>query len=159
MYLLFKLLHVVAVILFLGNIITGLFWKFHAEGTRDAKIIAHTFEGITRSDRWFTMPAVFLILAAGIPAAVIGKLPILGTGWILWSIVLFTISGLAFGMKVAPLQVEIAKLARAAEAAGKMDWDRYHKLVRSWEWWGLVAVLTPGAAVVLMVLKPTLPAL
>jgi hypothetical protein len=31
--------------------------------------------------------------------------------------------------------------------------------VRSWELWGAVAVLTPIAAVVLMVLKPALPAL
>jgi uncharacterized membrane protein len=74
MYLFLKLLHIIAVVLFLGNIITGLFWKFHAEGTRDARIIAHTFEGISRSDRWFTMPGVLLILAAGIPAAIIAKL-------------------------------------------------------------------------------------
>jgi uncharacterized membrane protein len=158
MYLLFKLLHIVAVVLFLGNIITGLFWKIHAEGTRDAKIIAHTFEGITRSDRWFTLPGVALILAAGIPAAVIAELPLLGTGWILWSIVLFTVSGLAFQFQVAPLQVQIARLARAAGGGG-LDWDAYHRLVRRWELWGLLATLTPLAAVVLMVLKPNLPAL
>jgi uncharacterized membrane protein len=159
MYLLFKLLHIIAVILFLGNIVTGLFWKFHAEGTRDPKIIAHAFEGITRSDRWFTMPATFIILGAGIGAAIIGKLPILGTGWIFWSIVLFSISGLAFGFKVAPLQVQIAKLARAAGDKGDLDWKQYHKLVRAWEIWGSVALLTPAAAVVLMVLKPQLPGL
>ncbi len=159
MYLLFKLLHIIAVILFLGNIITGLFWKFHAEGTRDPKIIAHAFEGITRSDRWFTMPSIFVILGAGFGAAIIGKFPILGTGWILWSIVLFIISGLAFGIQVAPLQVQIAKLARAAGNTDKLDWEQYHKLVRVWEIWGAVALLTPAAAVVLMVLKPQLPAL
>lgn len=158
MYLLFKLLHIIAVVLFLGNIITGLFWKFHAEGTRDAKIIAHTFEGITRSDRWFTIPGVVIILVGGIGAAIVGKLPILGTGWIFWSIVLFAISGLAFQFGVAPLQVQIAALARAGEN-GKLDWTRYHALVRAWELWGLVAVLTPVAAVVLMVLKPQLPGL
>src|SRR3972149_953706 len=126
MYLAFKLLHITAVILFLGNIITGLFWKFYAEGTRDPKIIAHTFEGIMRSDRWFTLPGVMLILAGGIGAAIIGRLPILGTGWVFWSIVLFTISGLAFMLKVAPLQVQIAKLAREAGENGALDWKRYH---------------------------------
>ena len=159
MYQLFKVLHILAVVLFLGNIITGLFWKYHAERTRDPKIIAHTFEGITLSDRWFTIPGVLLILAAGIPAAIIGKFPILGTGWILWSIVLFTISGLAFSFKVAPLQAQIAKLARAAADSGKLDWARYHALARAWEIWGSVATLTPLAAVVLMVVKPQLPAL
>jgi uncharacterized membrane protein len=156
MYLLFKLLHIVAVVLFLGNIITGLFWKFHAEGTRDPKIIAHTFEGISRSDRWFTIPGVILILIGGFGAAILGKFPILGTGWIFWSIVLFTISGLAFQFRIAPLQERIATLARAG---GEFDWNQYHALARSWEIWGAVATLAPVIAVVLMVVKPQLPGL
>ena len=159
MYLLFKLLHVIAVILFIGNIITGLFWKIHAEGTRDPRIIAHAFEGITRSDRWFTLPGVLIIVVTGSIAAVVARLPILGTGWILWSIGLFIISGLAFSFRVAPLQVKIANLARAAGESGKMDWKDYHSMARAWELWGLLSTLTPVAAVVLMVLKPQLPAL
>jgi len=158
-YLLFKLIHVIAVILFLGNIITGLFWKFHADGTRDPKVIAHAFEGIIRADRWFTIPGVIAIVVAGVGAAIWGHFPILGTGWIFWSIVLFAISGLAFSFKVAPLQVRIANLARAGMETKQMDWDLYHTLSRSWEFWGLVALVTPVAAVVLMVLKPNLPAL
>jgi len=158
-YLLFKLIHVIAVILFLGNIITGLFWKFHADGTRDPKVITHAFEGIIRADRWFTLPGVVAIVAAGIGAAIQGHFPILGTGWIFWSIVLFAVSGIAFTWKVAPLQVRIVNIARAGIDSGQMDWNLYHALSRSWEIWGLIAVGTPIAAVVLMVLKPALPAL
>jgi len=158
-YLLFKLIHVVAVILFLGNIITGLFWKFHADGTRDPKVIAHAFEGIIRADRWFTIPGVIAIVATGAGAAIWGRFPILGTGWIFWSTVLFIISGIAFTWKVAPLQVRIVNLARAGMETKQMDWVLYHRLSRAWEVWGLVALLTPVAAVVLMVLKPNLPAL
>jgi len=158
-YLILKLLHVIAVILFLGNIITGLFWKFHADRTRDPKIIVHAFEGIIRADRWFNIPGVVVIILAGGGAAIIGHFPILGTGWILWSTILFSISGLAFAWKVAPLQVRIVNLARAAIGTDQMDWDLYHSLSRAWEFWGLVAVLTPVAAVILMVLKPNLPAL
>jgi uncharacterized membrane protein len=158
-YLILKLLHVIAVILFLGNIITGLFWKFHADGTRDPKVIAHAFEGIIRADRWFTIPSIILIILAGVGTAIVGKFPILGTGWIFWSIVLFTISGIAFSAKIAPLQVRIRNLALAGNEAGRMDWNLYHTLSRSWEIWGLVAIFTPVAAVVLMVLKPSLPGL
>ncbi len=158
-YLLLKLIHVVAVILFLGNIITGLFWKFHADGTRDPKVIAHAFEGIIRADRWFTIPGVIAIVVSGAGAAIQGRFPILGTGWIFWSIVLFIISGIAFSLKVAPLQVRIFNMARAGMESGQMDWNLYHALSRSWEIWGLLALLTPVAAVVLMVLKPNLPAL
>lgn len=158
-YLIFKFIHIIAVVLFLGNIITGLFWKFHADGTRDPNIIAHTFKGIIRADRWFTNPSVIVITLMGILAAVRAKLPILGTGWIFWSIVLFTISGIAFSVKVAPLQRKIQDLALEGAHKGEMDWDLYHRLSRSWEFWGLVAMISPLGALALMVIKPALPGL
>ncbi len=159
MYLVVKLLHILAVVLFLGNIITGLFWKVHAERSGDPRLIAHTFEGITRSDRLFTIPGVVVIVATGTWNALSGGFPILGTGWILWSLVLFTISGAVFMIWVAPLQRRIAKFASAAASASQFDWPRYRSMARTWELWGLVAVLTPLVALVLMVLKPQLPAL
>ena len=153
MYLVLKAVHVLAVVLFLGNIVTGLFWKAHADRTGDPRIIAHTLDGIIRSDRWFTIPGVILITASGIAAAILGGLPILGTPWIWQSLVLFGISGLAFGFRVAPLQV---RLRDAALEAGRGEWDdaRYRRLSRRWELWGAVATLTPLGALALMVLKP-----
>lgn len=106
-YFVWKLLHIVSVILFLGNITTGLFWATHARRTRDFAVIALTFDGIIRSDRWFTIPGVIGIIVAGIAMAVKANLPILGTGWILWSIALFAIAGTVFGIWVAPLQREL----------------------------------------------------
>jgi uncharacterized membrane protein len=158
LYLVLKLVHIIAVILFLGNIITGLFWKYHADLTRDPRLIAHAFEGISRSDRWFTIPGAILITAAGFATAIIGGFPILGTGWILWAIVLFTISGLVFGIWVAPLQVRITRLAREGAEQGEFNWEQYRALAHTWEMWGLLALLTPLAAVALMVIKPALPA-
>jgi len=158
-YLILKLFHVIAVILFLGNIITGLFWKFHVERAKDPKSIMQVFDGIIRSDRLFTIPAIFVIIAAGVGAAIIGKLPILGTGWIFWSIVLFTISGLAYTFRVAPLQVKILKVAQAGIESGQFDWAQYRTLSHAWDAWGLAAMLAPIAAVVLMVLKPAVPGL
>ena len=154
MYLAIKTLHVLAVVLFLGNIITGLFWKAHGDRTADPRIIAHTLEGIIRSDRWFTIPGVVLIVGFGVAAAIIGRLPILGTGWIWQSIALFTVSGLAFMLQVAPLQRRLRELASVGLGGGAWDQVAYHRLSRRWEFWGLVAVLTPLAALVLMVFKP-----
>ena len=158
MYLGLKLFHIAAVILFLGNIITGLFWKAHADRTGNPQVIAHTFEGIIRSDRWFTIPGAVAIILGGLGAAIVGGIPILSTGWILWSIVLFSLSGLAFSFRVAPAQTKLAVLARAGMESGQLDLVRYHALSRSWEVWGLFALLTPVAAVALMVFKPVLPA-
>jgi uncharacterized membrane protein len=154
MYLALKVLHVLAVVLFLGNIITGLFWKAHGDRTGDPRIIAHTLEGIIRSDRWFTLPGVLLILVFGVAAAIVGRLPILGTGWIWQSIALFAVSGLAFMLQVAPLQRRLRTLAASGIAGGSWDQATYHRLSRRWEFWGAVAILTPLAALVLMVYKP-----
>lgn len=156
-YLVWKLVHVLAVIAFVGNITTGILWKLHADRTRDPALIAHACAGLARSDRWFTMPGVFLIIIAGIAAAIVGHLPILGTGWILWSIVLFAISGLSFMSGVAPLQRRMHAIA-VAGVYGQMDWPAYEAATRAWNLWGMVALLTPLLAVVLMVLKPALAA-
>lgn len=126
---------------------------------RDPTIIAHVVTGIIRSDRWFTLPGVLGIIIAGVAAAMVGGFPILGTGWILWSIVLFTVSGLAFGLRVAPLQRRMAALALGATGDRPFDWSHYHRLSRQWEIWGLLALLAPVIALGLMVLKPQLPAL
>ena len=155
MYLSMKLLHIVAVIAFLGNIATGLFWHLHAARTRDPRLLAHTMGGIIRSDRLFTMPGVIVIIATGIIASIAGGFPILRTGWILWTLVLFAISGLAFMFFVAPMQRQLLALAQAGTAGG-FDYAGYHRRARIWEIWGAVALLTPAAGLVLMVLKPAL---
>lgn len=156
MYLVLKLLHVVAVILFLGNITTGVFWHLHAARTRDPKLLAHTMEGIIRSDRLFTIPGVVGIIVTGVAAAMHGNFPILGTGWILWTLVLFSISGLVFMLRVAPLQRQLRSLAEAGARSGSFDYARYHALAVRWELWGAAALVTPAAGLVLMVLKPPL---
>ncbi|HZD53257.1 MAG TPA: DUF2269 family protein [Woeseiaceae bacterium] len=157
-YLIWKLVHVVSVIMFVGNITTGVFWAAHAVRSEDFALIASTFDGIIRADRRFTTPGVVGLTIGGIAAAISGGLPILGTGWILWGIVLLLISGAAFGMRVAPLQREILRLAREGDAADEAR-QTFRRCYASWQFWGTVALLTPLIAVVLMVLKPGLPGL
>ena len=155
MYLIFKLLHVTAVIVFLGNIITGLFWHAHAARTRDPRLLAFTMDGIIRSDRIFTLPGVLAIIASGVAAAIHAGLPLLRTPWIFGTLILFAISGLAFGFQVAPLQRRLRAMAEAGATGGAFEYARYHALAVRWEIWGALALLTPLAGLVLMVLKPS----
>jgi uncharacterized membrane protein len=150
MYLIVKLLHITSVVIFLGNIITGLFWHAHALRTRDARLIAHVMGGIIRSDRWFTIPGVVVIIGTGVWLAILGGYPLLGTGWILWSLILFAVSGVAFMAQVAPLQKQLLGLAQTTP----FQLEGYVSLTKRWEVWGAIALLTPLAAMVLMVLKP-----
>ncbi len=154
-YLILKIVHICAVVIFLGNIITGLFWMGHAKKSKNLQIISYTMQGIIKSDKWFTIPGVIIILIGGIGAAIHGNLPLLRTGWIFWSIVLFTISGLAFAWKVAPLQQRIYKMTREALAKDKESfiWQEFQKQYMAWEIWGAVSLITPLAALVMMILK------
>ena len=74
-YPLLKLLHVAGVIIFLGNIIAGHFWIHLAMKSKDFNIIKHSIRGVMRSDKVFTIPAVIVIIVAGILAAVIWAYP------------------------------------------------------------------------------------
>ena len=81
-YALLKLIHVFAVIIFLGNIITGLYWMKKADKTNDLSIISFTMKGIISSDKLFTIPGVIIITIGGFSAAILGGVPLLRTGWI-----------------------------------------------------------------------------
>jgi uncharacterized membrane protein len=113
-YALSKLVHVVAVVLFLGNASHGLFWVAHAEKAGDPRIIGHAMQGVICADRWFTTPGVILIIASGIAAAITGGLKLLSVGWILGSIGMFSLSGLVFGLALAPLQRQIVSISASA---------------------------------------------
>ena len=167
MYLAMQFVHILSVIVFLGNIILAVFWKAHADRTRDPRLMAHALAGIIRSDRFFTMPGVTLLVVTGFGAAGIGKMSVFGTGWLFWSLVLVVISAVAYMAGVSPAQKKMAALAQIAAAAGagpsagpgEFDRERYDALTRSWNLWGTIALLAPLVAAALMVFKPSLPAL
>ncbi len=150
-YLILKLIHIVGVILFMGNITIGPFWKMHAERSQDPKKIADTFDGIIRADRLFTMPGVGIIIIFGLGTAMTGGYNLITTPWILWGMILIVISGAVFMAKVVPIQKKILALATDES---KFNWDEYKALAKQWDVWGSVATLAPYVALVLMVLKP-----
>jgi uncharacterized membrane protein len=151
MYLILKLVHVAGVVLFLGNITVGVFWKQFADRTRNALLMASTMDGIIKADRVFTIPGAVILLAGGLGTALVGGIPILSTGWLLWGLIAFILSGVAF----APLALTQRKLAVEAHAGDLREYDR---LSKSWNFWGLIALGLPVVAFVLMILKPALPA-
>ena len=152
-YLILVLIHVIAVIIFLGNITITPFWKLQAEKTKDRLHILNTWEGIIRADRFFTMPGVTILLVFGIGAALHGGFNLISTGWIFWSLIMYIISGVAFMVKVVPIQ---KKMVAFAKDESRFNWDEYQKLAKQWDIWGSLATITPWIAVIFMVLKPNI---
>ena len=78
----------------------------------------------------------------------------LRTGWIAWTLALLVVSGIVFMARVAPLQRELLAMAGEGARTGAFDFARYRARALAWEAWGAVALLTPVAGLVLMVVKP-----
>lgn len=151
LYLILKALHVIGVVLFLGNIITAIFWKAHGD-RGDLRSRAQALDGIIRADRVFTAPSVLIILATGVSLVLVGRIPFL-TPWILWSLVLFGLAGVTFGARVGPLQKKLLANVQAGKA-GKWNESEYLALSARWRFWGWTATVMPLLALILMVLKP-----
>jgi uncharacterized membrane protein len=152
-YFILVLIHVIAVIIFLGNITIAPFWKANAEKKKDRLIVLNAWEGIIRADKLFTMPGVVLLLIFGVGGALHGGFNLISNGWIFWSIILYIISSAIFMVKVVPIQKKIVALA-----GDKADfsWDVYYKLTKQWNVWGSIATIAPWIAVILMVIKPNI---
>jgi uncharacterized membrane protein len=150
-YLIFKLVHIIGVVLFLGNITVGVFWKTYADRSGNSAIMANTMDGIIAADRVFTIPGIVILVIGGFGAAIVGHVPVLSTGWLLWGFVAFILAGLAFG----PLSNAQRRIAVAAHAGNLQE---YEELSKGWNLWGTIALILPAIAFVLMILKPALPA-
>jgi len=150
-------LHVAAATLFVGNIAGGRFWAIRARRSGEPRVLAHTFTSLIAADVWLTTPAVLVLTVTGVVAAVRMGFPILGTGWILWSIVALSLSGVIFAARVMPLQKRIAR--SFDEAVRQGAGDSPGPLTERWSRWAHLSLLLAVVALVLMVAKPALPAL
>jgi hypothetical protein len=66
---------------------------------------------------------------------------------------LLTLTGVVWGARLVPTQLE---LLRIAEAAGALDRVSFRSALIRWSTWGVVATVLPILAVVAMTTKPTL---
>lgn len=152
-----RLLHVLAVVLFLGNLATSLFWAAHAHRTRDPRLIAHAFAGIRRADLWFTLPGAVGILVGGVAVALRLQLDVFGTGWILWGMGLLGIGLVVLATVRAGLQRDIHDELIGLDDTDDVAWSEHDLLYGYWRSWTLIGIAAPLLAVLLMVYRPPLP--
>src|SRR5688572_23859541 len=152
-YLALNTLHVLAVMLFLGSMIMGIFWKRWADRTRDPRIVAYTLEGLVRAYRWFTLPSAALLVLFGFGMVGLGEVS-LSFSWVILGITMITGSVAALVGWVAPVQQRMLALVRSGADAGSFDRASYARLTDQWQRWMVIATVAPIVAVALMVFKP-----
>ena len=150
-YLFLKSLHLVGVVIFVGNIVVTAWWKVMADRTRDPKIVAFAQRQVSLTDWVFTFTGVVLVGVGGIANASLHGMPI-STPWIAWGTALFAASGVIWIAILIPLQMKLARLAKGFASAREIP-ETYWRLERWWGVFGSVATLLPLINIVLMVFK------
>lgn len=147
--------HILAAILFVGNLITAAFWKMRADRSGNLETIALTARSVLQADNMFTGPGILVLLATGI--AMVGI-----TGWSrfqeLWlslALLLIIITGIIWAVVLLPTQKRMVRLAEESVAKGSLDQD-YQRASKKWAMFGGIATLLPIIILFLMVLKPTM---
>ena len=153
MYAVFKMIHILGVVVLLGNVTITAYWKVLADRTSDAKLIAHAQHGVTVADWIFTLAGIILILGGGYGAAAIAGLSLAGPAWLVIGQLLFAVSGLIWVGVLIPLQIRQARTAKTLMHDGILP-PQYRRDSRLWLIRGVAATVPLVAAIYVMVAKP-----
>ncbi|QKE39359.1 DUF2269 family protein [Ferrovum myxofaciens] len=152
-YLFLKIIHLLGVVVFLGNIIVTGWWKFMADRTGNHRIIAFAQRQVTLTDFVFTAGGVVLVAIGGIGNAMLHHMDYLHIKWMAWGYWQFIASGVIWVVVLIPVQIAQAKMARTFEN-GKSIPPEYWKLGKIWYVFGTLATLLPASNIYWMVFKP-----
>lgn len=149
----FKVIHLLGVIVFLGNIIVTGVWKVLADRTGEPRVIAFAQHLVTLTDWIFTAGGVLLILLGAYGMAFTAGLDLRGQTWLVWGQALFVASGLIWILVLIPTQIIQARQAHAFASSGAIP-ESYWRHGRRWIIWGTIATMIPLANLYFMVFKP-----
>ena len=145
-------LHVLGVVIFLGNIIVTAVWKVLADRTRNPAVIGYAQRLVTVTDIAFTATGAALIAVSGqMMADRFGGVG--GEDWLTLGVALFIASGVIWVTTLIPIQVLQSRIARRFVVDGAIP-DRYWRLATLWYVLGAIAILLPLVNIYLMVAKP-----
>lgn len=149
---LFKTLHLLGVVLFLGNIIVTAFWKILADRTRELAVIRFAVRVTNWADVVFTFGGIVLLATAGHALAALEG-GVLQAGWLHWAYGLFILTGVLWVGVLIPVQRAQARLLYPLPREAQIP-ARYWRLSAIWAVAGSVATLLPLAILYLMMVKP-----
>jgi uncharacterized membrane protein len=154
LYFVLKYLHVVGAAVLLGTGAGIAFFMLLAHRTNDAVVIAGVARIVVIADFLFTATAVVAQPITGAALAhVVGYS--LWEGWIVWSIILYIVTGL-FWLPVVWMQARMRSLARTAVEKGAPLPDEYYRLFGLWFAFGFPAFAAVATIFWLMITRPTL---
>lgn len=152
MYGVLKFIHLLGMVLLLGNVTVTSVWKLFADRTRDPRTIAFAQRLVTGTDWSMTLSGIVLTMVGGYGMALHARMPLLESGWLLYGQLAFLLSGAIWLGILLPIQIRQAAFARTF-ADGRVVPEVYWHLGRRWLFWGVAATLPLVASMWLMVSK------
>jgi uncharacterized membrane protein len=149
---LMKVLHVLAVVVLLGNLLMAPFWRKRLAALGGAQARAAANRSVRVADLLFTLPGWVVVLATGIMLIIYRGMQ---GGWLHLSLLLFL--GWLILWHVLVLRARKAMLAQAEEAAGSEQAPAAQdEPERQWQQWSYLAAGIVVLILILMVTKPQL---
>ncbi len=143
-----KIIHILCACLFLGNVIVSGTWAALAERTRNHTIIRFSNRLVLITDVLFTAGgSIGVVLTGYLMSGRWGGES--AQPWILWSYMLFGLSGLIWLFVLLPIQLRQRNLLRQSDQIT----TQYMRLSRLWQLWGALATLLPLPILYLMITK------
>ena len=150
-----KILHLVGVIMFLGNITVSACWVYLAQRSNGTAFIAFAIRSVNTMDAWFTRPGVFLVVLSGLTLSDHWGGPY-GKSWNIMGMVLLVLSGLIWFSMLVPCQNKILKHIGDADGSasnGTLSLE-LRSMLGKWFTWGAMATVLPILALIVMMIKP-----
>ncbi|GIT70037.1 MAG: hypothetical protein Ct9H300mP27_11410 [Chloroflexota bacterium] len=96
------IIHVLASIIFIGNNITGAFWKVRADKTGNLEVMSSSVRALLRADYQFTLPSLVVLFVTGVWMGGITGWERFQEIWLGSSFVLLVIIALIWGIISGP---------------------------------------------------------
>jgi uncharacterized membrane protein len=153
---LIRVLHILAVVVLLGNLLMAPFWRKRLAALGGAQARAVANRSVRVADLLFTLPGWVVVLATGIVMLITRGWP-RPVGWLHLSLLLFV--GWLVLWHVLVLRARKAMIVQADEVAAnpQIPTERVTALgenERQWQQWSYVSAALVGLILLLMVLRP-----
>ena len=146
-YAVLKTVHIVGVVLLIGNVTVTAFWKTVADRAGDPRLVAFAQRLVTYTDWFFTLGGVVLVIVGGYGAAYVIGLDPFRVSWLVEGQLLFLASGVIWLGLLVPVQARQAREFSRGAPVPRSYW----RLGQWWLAWGIGATVPPVAATYVMV--------